>query len=192
MFISTEIPDRSRCCGRSQRRRGAPRRHRPHHPVWLRLAARRQLPVQLRNWQRHLRTSFGCCQEPQRCKCSQMLPILLSGCNIIVQVSKCVLKLKPRSCSAWRSKSFDNAQTHFSWICLGVPCYKIDQKCYCHVIISNLQENPELEITGGVKYTSPEGVPVELTYIANENGYQPQVNMKFSTMSLTVITSFLV
>ncbi|KAL0883335.1 hypothetical protein ABMA27_016742 [Loxostege sticticalis] len=35
-------------------------------------------------------------------------------------------------------------------------------------------ENPELEITGGVKYTSPEGVPVELTYIANENGYQPQ------------------
>ncbi|KAL0839011.1 hypothetical protein ABMA28_017008 [Loxostege sticticalis] len=35
-------------------------------------------------------------------------------------------------------------------------------------------EKPTLEVNGAVKYTSPDGTPVELTYIANENGYQPQ------------------
>ena len=31
-----------------------------------------------------------------------------------------------------------------------------------------------LEITGSNQYKSPEGELVQLTYIANENGYQPQ------------------
>ncbi|XP_045498190.1 larval cuticle protein LCP-17-like [Colias croceus] len=31
-----------------------------------------------------------------------------------------------------------------------------------------------LEVSGSNSYTSPEGQKVELTYIANENGYQPQ------------------
>ncbi|KAL0883337.1 hypothetical protein ABMA27_016744 [Loxostege sticticalis] len=35
-------------------------------------------------------------------------------------------------------------------------------------------ENPILEVSGAVKYTSPEGTPIELSYVANENGYQPQ------------------
>ncbi|XP_075977701.1 larval cuticle protein LCP-17-like [Anticarsia gemmatalis] len=32
---------------------------------------------------------------------------------------------------------------------------------------------PTLEVSGNYKYTSPEGVPVELSYTADENGYQP-------------------
>ncbi|XP_041976351.1 larval cuticle protein LCP-17-like [Aricia agestis] len=35
-------------------------------------------------------------------------------------------------------------------------------------------EEPALEIQGQVKYQSDDGTPIELTYIANENGYQPQ------------------
>lgn len=37
--------------------------------------------------------------------------------------------------------------------------------------------NPELEAQvaqGQVSFTSPEGVPVRLTYVADENGFQPQ------------------
>ncbi|KAK6621286.1 hypothetical protein RUM43_011592 [Polyplax serrata] len=37
--------------------------------------------------------------------------------------------------------------------------------------------NPELEAQvaqGQVSFTSPEGVPIRLTYVADENGFQPQ------------------
>ncbi|XP_047511956.1 larval cuticle protein LCP-17-like [Pieris napi] len=34
-------------------------------------------------------------------------------------------------------------------------------------------EAATLEVTGNVKYTAPDGTPVELYYIANEAGYQP-------------------
>ncbi|OWR53495.1 larval cuticle protein LCP-17-like [Danaus plexippus] len=33
-------------------------------------------------------------------------------------------------------------------------------------------ENPALEVKGSVKYNAPDGTPVELVYVANENGYQ--------------------
>ncbi|XP_019870353.2 larval cuticle protein LCP-17-like [Aethina tumida] len=35
------------------------------------------------------------------------------------------------------------------------------------------QEQAE-EVQGSVKYTAPDGTPIQLTYVANENGYQPQ------------------
>ncbi|CAH0691724.1 unnamed protein product [Spodoptera exigua] len=35
-------------------------------------------------------------------------------------------------------------------------------------------EYPYLAVSGGYKYTSPEGQPIELTFTADENGYQPQ------------------
>ncbi|XP_044739548.1 larval cuticle protein LCP-17-like [Chrysoperla carnea] len=34
-------------------------------------------------------------------------------------------------------------------------------------------EQEAQEIQGSISYTSPEGVPVNLAYVANENGYQP-------------------
>ncbi|KOB74844.1 Cuticular protein CPR2, partial [Operophtera brumata] len=34
-------------------------------------------------------------------------------------------------------------------------------------------EYPSLEIKGAAKYNAPDGTPVEFSYIANENGYQP-------------------
>ncbi|XP_049866293.1 larval cuticle protein LCP-17-like [Pectinophora gossypiella] len=42
------------------------------------------------------------------------------------------------------------------------------------VIKNPNSEYPALEVQGQVKYTSPEGEPISLTYVANENGYQPQ------------------
>ncbi|CAG4940857.1 unnamed protein product [Parnassius apollo] len=41
--------------------------------------------------------------------------------------------------------------------------------------------NPEseiasIEVKGSARYTSPEGEPVELTYVADANGYRPQGN----------------
>ncbi|XP_019870235.1 endocuticle structural glycoprotein SgAbd-2-like [Aethina tumida] len=30
------------------------------------------------------------------------------------------------------------------------------------------------EVQGSVKYTAPDGTPIELAYLANENGFQPQ------------------
>ncbi|CAH2007990.1 unnamed protein product [Acanthoscelides obtectus] len=30
------------------------------------------------------------------------------------------------------------------------------------------------EVQGGFQYTAPDGTPIQLTYIANENGFQPQ------------------
>ncbi|CAG4940853.1 unnamed protein product [Parnassius apollo] len=41
--------------------------------------------------------------------------------------------------------------------------------------------NPEseiasIEVKGSARYTSPEGEPIELTYVADENGYHPQSN----------------
>ncbi|XP_072949052.1 larval cuticle protein LCP-17-like [Epargyreus clarus] len=35
-------------------------------------------------------------------------------------------------------------------------------------------DNPTLEVRGSYAYVSPDGTPVETTYIANEGGYQPQ------------------
>ncbi|XP_063379221.1 larval cuticle protein LCP-17-like isoform X2 [Cydia fagiglandana] len=35
-------------------------------------------------------------------------------------------------------------------------------------------EEPALEVQGQSSYTSIDGVPVQLSYIANENGFQPQ------------------
>ncbi|CAK1556419.1 unnamed protein product [Leptosia nina] len=34
-------------------------------------------------------------------------------------------------------------------------------------------DNAALEVKGTVRYTAPDGTPVELTYVANEAGYQP-------------------
>lgn len=39
-----------------------------------------------------------------------------------------------------------------------------------------LQEDEALEVQGSNQYTAPDGTPVQITYVANENGYQPQVN----------------
>ncbi|XP_035440451.1 larval cuticle protein LCP-17-like [Spodoptera frugiperda] len=33
---------------------------------------------------------------------------------------------------------------------------------------------PSLDVSGGFKYTSPEGQAIELSYVADENGYRPQ------------------
>ncbi|KAG6440630.1 larval cuticle protein LCP-17 [Manduca sexta] len=38
-------------------------------------------------------------------------------------------------------------------------------------------EYPAVAIQGGYKYTAPDGTPVEITYVADENGYQPQGNL---------------
>ncbi|PZC82071.1 larval cuticle protein LCP-17 [Helicoverpa armigera] len=35
-------------------------------------------------------------------------------------------------------------------------------------------EYPSLEVAGAYKYTAPDGTPVELSYVADENGYKPQ------------------
>lgn len=35
------------------------------------------------------------------------------------------------------------------------------------------QETAE-EVSGSFKYSAPDGTPIQLTYIANENGFQPQ------------------
>ncbi|XP_063531974.1 larval cuticle protein LCP-17-like [Cydia strobilella] len=35
-------------------------------------------------------------------------------------------------------------------------------------------EEPALEVQGQSSYTSIDGIPVQLSYIANENGFQPQ------------------
>ncbi|KAJ0176769.1 hypothetical protein K1T71_007948 [Dendrolimus kikuchii] len=35
-------------------------------------------------------------------------------------------------------------------------------------------EYPALGVQGAYKYTAPDGSPVEVTYTADENGYQPQ------------------
>ncbi|KAJ8721936.1 hypothetical protein PYW08_004338 [Mythimna loreyi] len=35
-------------------------------------------------------------------------------------------------------------------------------------------EYPSLEIQGAYKYTAPDGQPIELSYTAGENGYEPQ------------------
>ncbi|XP_013164338.1 PREDICTED: larval cuticle protein LCP-17-like [Papilio xuthus] len=35
-------------------------------------------------------------------------------------------------------------------------------------------ESATLEVKGSVRYTAPDGTPVETTYIADENGYQAQ------------------
>ncbi|XP_041979089.1 larval cuticle protein LCP-17-like [Aricia agestis] len=35
-------------------------------------------------------------------------------------------------------------------------------------------EYPALEVRGSVSYTSPEGVPVRLTWVANEDGYRAE------------------
>ncbi|KAM3962663.1 LOW QUALITY PROTEIN: cuticular protein RR-1 motif 2 [Aphomia sociella] len=42
------------------------------------------------------------------------------------------------------------------------------------VVKNGNSDNPALEITGGVRYTAPDGTPVDLSYVANEGGYQPQ------------------
>ncbi|XP_059053388.1 larval cuticle protein LCP-17-like [Achroia grisella] len=42
------------------------------------------------------------------------------------------------------------------------------------VVKNGNSDNPALEIKGGVRYTAPDGSPIDLSYIANENGYQPQ------------------
>ncbi|XP_022814059.1 larval cuticle protein LCP-17-like [Spodoptera litura] len=34
-------------------------------------------------------------------------------------------------------------------------------------------EYPYLEASGSIKYTSPEGQPIELSFVADENGYKP-------------------
>ncbi|XP_011563889.2 larval cuticle protein LCP-17 [Plutella xylostella] len=36
------------------------------------------------------------------------------------------------------------------------------------------RENEALEVQGSNQYTAPDGTPVQITYVANENGYQPQ------------------
>ncbi|NP_001036827.1 larval cuticle protein LCP-17 precursor [Bombyx mori] len=35
-------------------------------------------------------------------------------------------------------------------------------------------EYPAIEVKGAYKYTSPDGQPIDLAYVADENGYQPQ------------------
>ncbi|RVE40182.1 hypothetical protein evm_015168, partial [Chilo suppressalis] len=35
-------------------------------------------------------------------------------------------------------------------------------------------DNPALEVKGSYRYTADDGTPVEVSYIANEDGYQPQ------------------
>ncbi|KAG6440628.1 larval cuticle protein LCP-17 [Manduca sexta] len=37
-------------------------------------------------------------------------------------------------------------------------------------------EYPAVAIEGGYKYTAPDGTPIEITYVADENGYRPQGN----------------
>ncbi|KAJ8920792.1 hypothetical protein NQ315_004933 [Exocentrus adspersus] len=39
-------------------------------------------------------------------------------------------------------------------------------------VIANVPEAP-LAATGAFQYTSPEGVPVQVSYVADENGFQP-------------------
>ncbi|XP_066597326.1 larval cuticle protein LCP-17-like [Prorops nasuta] len=35
-------------------------------------------------------------------------------------------------------------------------------------------EEEALEVQGGYSYTAPDGTPVQITYVADENGFQPQ------------------
>ncbi|XP_063826283.1 larval cuticle protein LCP-17-like [Ostrinia nubilalis] len=37
-------------------------------------------------------------------------------------------------------------------------------------------DEPSLEVNGAYKYTGDDGAPYEITYVANEYGYQPQGN----------------
>lgn len=39
----------------------------------------------------------------------------------------------------------------------------------------NIQEDAAIEVQGSNSYTSPEGQVIQLQYVADENGYQPQV-----------------
>ncbi|KAK9721342.1 Insect cuticle protein [Popillia japonica] len=41
--------------------------------------------------------------------------------------------------------------------------------------VPNSQE-PAIEAQGGFQYTAPDGTPIQLSYVANENGFQPQGN----------------
>ncbi|KRT85225.1 Insect cuticle protein, partial [Oryctes borbonicus] len=34
--------------------------------------------------------------------------------------------------------------------------------------------DPAIEAQGGFQYTAPDGTPIQLSYVANENGFQPQ------------------
>lgn len=48
--------------------------------------------------------------------------------------------------------------------------------------LKNFGGNPpqiSLSATGSYAYTSPEGVPVAISYIADENGFQPSVRNYF-------------
>lgn len=38
------------------------------------------------------------------------------------------------------------------------------------------QEYPSIEAQGAYKYIAPGGEPVSVTYVANENGFQPEVS----------------
>lgn len=38
-------------------------------------------------------------------------------------------------------------------------------------------EGPAVAAQGGFRYTAPDGTPVEISYIADENGFQPQGNV---------------
>ncbi|KAL4707783.1 hypothetical protein ACJJTC_001729 [Scirpophaga incertulas] len=42
------------------------------------------------------------------------------------------------------------------------------------VVKNSNSDNPALEVQGAYSYTSPDGTPVQLSYVANEDGYQPQ------------------
>ncbi|XP_028168598.1 larval cuticle protein LCP-14-like [Ostrinia nubilalis] len=43
-----------------------------------------------------------------------------------------------------------------------------------HVKPSVGKDEPAIEVSGSSQYISPEGEKISLTYVANENGYQPQ------------------
>ncbi|XP_057666076.1 endocuticle structural glycoprotein ABD-4-like [Diorhabda carinulata] len=40
--------------------------------------------------------------------------------------------------------------------------------------IKEVEEGPGPDVQGQVQYTAPDGSPISLSYIANENGFQPQ------------------
>lgn len=42
--------------------------------------------------------------------------------------------------------------------------------------LKQIGESAAIAAQGSFQYASPEGEPIQITYVADENGYQPQVN----------------
>lgn len=45
------------------------------------------------------------------------------------------------------------------------------------MIDEKLQDNEAQVAQGSAQWTAPDGTPIQLTYVADENGFQPQVSL---------------